>query len=98
MELRPQFGRTMIPARVRIEGQPLGVIANDPRHLGGAIDADGSEKAARFIQLCDAFGLALVSLVDTPGFMVGPESERAGMVRRGARPVLAAAAPPGAPA
>jgi acetyl-CoA carboxylase carboxyltransferase component len=91
MELRPQFGRTMITALVRIEGQPLGVIANDPRHLGGAIDADGAEKAARFIQLCDALGLPLVSLVDTPGFMVGPESERAGMVRRCSRLFLAAA-------
>jgi acetyl-CoA carboxylase carboxyltransferase component len=81
----------MITALARIEGRPLGVIANDPRRLGGAIDAEGSEKAARFIQLCDAFELPLLSLIDTPGFMVGPDSERTGMVRRCSRLFLAAA-------
>jgi len=87
LELRPRFGRTVITALARIEGRPVGVIANGPRHL----DADGSDKAARFMQLCDAFGLPLVSLVDTPGFMVGPESERTAAVRRTSRMFLTAA-------
>lgn len=91
LELRPEFGRTILTALARLEGRPLGVIANDPRHLSGAIDSDGSDKAARFIQLCDAFGLPIVSLVDTPGFMVGPESERTAMVRHCSRLFLNAA-------
>jgi acetyl-CoA carboxylase carboxyltransferase component len=85
LELRASFGRTILTALARIEGRPVGVIANDPRHLSGAIDAEGSDKAARFMQLCDAFGLPIVSLVDTPGFMVGPDSERTAMVRRCSR-------------
>jgi acetyl-CoA carboxylase carboxyltransferase component len=91
LELRPAFGRTVITALARIEGRPVGVIANDPRHLSGALDADGSDKAARFMQLCDAFGLPLLSLVDTPGFMVGPESERTATVRHTSRMFLTAA-------
>jgi len=89
--LRSGFGRSMITALARIEGRAVGVIANDPAHLSGAIDAEAAEKAARLIQLCDAFGLPIVSLVDTPGFMVGPESESTGMVRRCSRLFLAAA-------
>ena len=58
-----------------VEGRPLGVVANNPTHLAGAIDADGADKAARFLQLCDAFDLPLLFLCDTPGFMVGPDSE-----------------------
>lgn len=85
LELRGGFGGTVLTALARVEGRPLGVIANDPRHLSGAIDAEGSDKAARFMQLCDAFGLPIVSLVDTPGFMVGPDSERTAMVRRCSR-------------
>ncbi|HEX4804483.1 MAG TPA: carboxyl transferase domain-containing protein [Conexibacter sp.] len=91
LELRAAFGRTVITALARIEGRPVGVIANDPRHLAGALDADGCDKAARFVQLCDAFGLPIVSLVDTPGFMVGPESERTATVRHTSRLFLAAA-------
>jgi acetyl-CoA carboxylase carboxyltransferase component len=91
LELRPAFGRTILTALARIEGRPVGVIANDPRHLSGAIDSDGSDKAARFLQLCDAFGLPVVSLVDTPGFMVGPDSERTAAVRHTSRLFLAAA-------
>ena len=91
LELRPAFGRTVITALARVEGRPLGVIANDPRHLAGALDADGSDKAARFMQLCDAFGLPLLSLVDTPGFMVGPESERTATVRHTSRMFVTAA-------
>jgi acetyl/propionyl-CoA carboxylase alpha subunit/acetyl-CoA carboxylase carboxyltransferase component len=91
LELRSGFGRGMLTALARIGGRPLGVIANDPRHLGGAIDADGAAKAARFLQLCEAHGLPLLSLCDTPGFMVGPEIERRGHVRHACRMFLAAA-------
>ena len=75
----------MITALVRIEGHAFGLIANDPMHLGGAIDDVGSEKAARFLQLCDAFGLPVLSLCDTPGFMVGPEIEQRAQVRKVSR-------------
>ena len=75
----------MVTALARIEGRPLGVVANDPTHLGGAIDADGSDKAARFMQLCDAFDLPLLFLCDTPGMMVGPEAEKTGLVRHCSR-------------
>ena len=85
LELRPGFGRGMVTALARIEGRPLGVVANDPAHLGGAIDADGSDKAARFMQLCDAFDLPLLFLCDTPGMMVGPEAEKTGLVRHCSR-------------
>uniref|UniRef100_B0T094 Pyruvate carboxylase., Methylmalonyl-CoA carboxytransferase n=1 Tax=Caulobacter sp. (strain K31) TaxID=366602 RepID=B0T094_CAUSK len=91
LELRGGFAAGMITGLVRIEGRPLGLIANDPRHLGGAIDGDGAEKAARFLQLCDAFGLPVLSLCDTPGFMVGPASEDAGAVRRVSRQFIAGA-------
>jgi acetyl/propionyl-CoA carboxylase alpha subunit/acetyl-CoA carboxylase carboxyltransferase component len=91
LELRGGFAAGMITGLVRLEGRPLGLIANDPRHLGGAIDGDGAEKAARFLQLCDAFGLPVLSLCDTPGFMVGPESEDAGAVRRVSRQFIAGA-------
>ncbi|GEL26246.1 pyruvate carboxylase [Pseudonocardia sulfidoxydans NBRC 16205] len=85
LELRRGFAAGMVTALVRIEGRPMGLLANDPTHLGGAIDRDGADKAARFMQLCDAFGLPIVSLVDTPGFMVGPESERTATVRHFSR-------------
>jgi acetyl-CoA carboxylase carboxyltransferase component len=91
LELRPGFGRTILTALVRVEGRPVGVIANDPRHLSGAIDSDGSDKAARFMQLCDAFAVPLLSLVDTPGFMVGPQSEETAAVRHCSRLFLTAA-------
>jgi acetyl-CoA carboxylase carboxyltransferase component len=85
LELRPGFAPGMITALMRIEGHPLGLIANNPMHLAGAIDAPCADKAARFMQLCDAFGLPIVSLCDTPGFMVGPEAEKASLVRRTSR-------------
>jgi acetyl-CoA carboxylase carboxyltransferase component len=85
LELRCQFGPGIITALIRIEGRPLGVIANNPLHLGGAIDANAADKAARFMQLCDAFGLPILSLCDTPGFMVGPEAERTALVRHVSR-------------
>ncbi len=85
LELRRGFGPGMVTALARVDGKALGVIANDPSHLGGAIDADGADKAARFMGLCDAFGLPLVFLADTPGFMVGPESEKSATVRHFSR-------------
>jgi acetyl-CoA carboxylase carboxyltransferase component len=91
LELRGGYGRSIITGFLRIEGRRLGLIANDPLILGGAIDADGAEKGARFLQLCDAFDVPILSLCDTPGFMVGPDSERAAAVRRGSRLFVTAA-------
>jgi acetyl-CoA carboxylase carboxyltransferase component len=85
LELRRGFGLGMITALARIEGRPLGIVANNPSHLGGAIDTPGADKAARFLQLCDAFDLPVLFLCDTPGFMVGPESETTGAVRHMSR-------------
>jgi acetyl-CoA carboxylase carboxyltransferase component len=85
LEIRRGFGAGMVTAFARVEGRPVGVIANDPTHLGGAIDADACDKSARFQQLCDAFAIPIVFLCDTPGFMVGPDSEKAAMVRKTAR-------------
>ncbi len=85
LELRPLFGRSIVTALVRLEGQPFGLLANDTFHLGGAIDADAADKASRFFQLCDAFGLPIVSLCDTPGFMVGPPAEATALVRHASR-------------
>jgi acetyl-CoA carboxylase carboxyltransferase component len=85
LELRAGFGVGILTALGRIEGRAVGFIASNPAHLGGAIDADAADKAARFMQLCDAFGLPLVSLVDTPGFMVGPEIETRAQVRHVSR-------------
>jgi len=88
LELRKDFGRTMVTALIRIEGRPVGVLANDPKHVGGAVDSDGSDKGARFMQLCDAFDIPIVHLCDTPGIMVGPEAEKTGLVRHAARMFL----------
>ncbi|HUO93974.1 MAG TPA: carboxyl transferase domain-containing protein [Rhizomicrobium sp.] len=85
LELRRQFGVGMITALARIEGRPIGIIANNPKHLGGAIDRDGSDKAARFMQLCDAFDVPILMLCDTPGNMVGPEAEKTALVRHNSR-------------
>jgi acetyl-CoA carboxylase carboxyltransferase component len=85
LELRREFGVGMLTALARVEGRPLGVIANNPTHLGGAIDADGADKAARFMQLCDAFDLPILLLCDTPGIMVGPEAETTALVRHVSR-------------
>jgi acetyl-CoA carboxylase carboxyltransferase component len=85
LELRRDFGLGMVTALARIEGRPVGVVANNPGHLAGAIDSDGADKVARFMQLCDAFGLPLISLVDTPGMMVGPEVEETALVRHCSR-------------
>lgn len=85
LELRPQFARGMVTALARIEGRPIGVIANNPLHLAGAITSDCADKAARFLQLCDAHDLPVLSLCDTPGIMVGPAAERTALVRHSAR-------------
>ena len=91
LELRSGFGLGIHTALARIEGRAVGVLANNPQHLGGAIDADAADKAARFMQLCNAHGLPLVSLVDTPGFMVGPDTEATAQVRHVSRMFIAAA-------
>jgi acetyl-CoA carboxylase carboxyltransferase component len=90
--LRERFAPEMATALLRIEGRPLGVIANDTRHMAGAITSDAADKAARFLQLCDAFGLPVLSLLDTPGMMVGPEAETTGLVRHTSRLLIAGAA------
>jgi acetyl-CoA carboxylase carboxyltransferase component len=91
LELRQEFGRGVVTALARIEGRPLGILANDTYYLGGAVDADAADKAARFLQLCDAFDLPIVSLCDTPGFMVGPKAETTALVRHVSRMFVAAA-------
>ena len=91
LELRREFGIGVITALARIGGQPVAVAASQPRHLGGALDAPACDKLARFMQLADAFGLPIITFVDTPGFMVGPESEKTAMVRRAGRLFVTAA-------
>jgi acetyl-CoA carboxylase carboxyltransferase component len=81
LELRRHFGLGMVTSFIRVEGRPIGVVANNPNHLAGAIDSDGSDKAARFMQLCDAFDIPILVLCDTPGMMVGPEVEKTALVR-----------------
>jgi acetyl-CoA carboxylase carboxyltransferase component len=85
LELRPDFATGMVTALARLEGRPVGMLANNPQHLAGAIDAANADKATRFMQLCEAFGLPLLSLCDTPGFMVGPEAEETALVRHVSR-------------
>ena len=91
LELRRQFAPGLITALIRIEGTPFGLIANNPAHLGGAIDAVAGDKAARFLQLCEAHDLPIVSLCDTPGFMVGPDAEKQATVRHVSRLFVTAA-------
>ncbi len=81
LEIREKFGVGVITAFIRVEGKPMGVIANNPHHLAGAIDSDGADKGARFIQLCDAFDIPILSLMDCPGMMVGPDVEKTALVR-----------------
>ncbi|HEX7307409.1 carboxyl transferase domain-containing protein [Lentzea sp.] len=91
LELRAGFGKGIVTALVRVEGRPIALIANDPHVLGGAIDADAADKCARFLQLADAFDVPVVSLCDTPGFMVGPDAERTATVRHLTRMVVTGA-------
>ena len=85
LELKRHFGNGMVTSLARIEGRPVGIIANNPSHLGGAIDSDGADKAARFMQICDAFDIPILFLCDTPGMMVGPEVEKTALVRHCSR-------------
>ena len=91
LELRPNWGVGIVTALARIEGRPVGIIANNPHHLAGAIDAAGGDKGARFMQLCDAHDIPLVFLADTPGIMVGPQAEYEATVRHAARMFVTAA-------
>jgi acetyl-CoA carboxylase carboxyltransferase component len=84
LELAPKWGRNMVTALASIGGRTVGVVANQPRHKGGVIDAEACEKAARFVRTCDAYGLPLVVFVDTPGFMPGTKQEASGIISRGA--------------
>ncbi|MFZ0043733.1 MAG: carboxyl transferase domain-containing protein [Solirubrobacteraceae bacterium] len=92
LELCPRWARNMMTALARIDGRPVGIVANQPRYLGGVLDAEGSEKAARFVGFCNSFGVPLIAIVDTPGFMPGSRQERAGVIRHGASLVRAFAA------
>jgi len=92
LELCPRWARNVVTTLGRLDGRPVAVVANQPQHLGGVLDAEGSEKAARFVSFCDSFGLPLIAFVDTPGFMPGTRQERAGVIRRGASLVRAFAA------
>src|SRR3954468_5818852 len=90
--LRERYAPELVTALARIEGRAVGVIANNTMHMAGAVTADAANKAARFMQLCDAFGVPIVSLVDTPGYMVGPQAEATGLVRQASRLLVAGAA------
>jgi acetyl-CoA carboxylase carboxyltransferase component len=85
LELKPKWARSIITGLARLGGRPVGIVASNPRHLGGILANDSADKAARFIQICDAFNLPLVFLMDVPGFMVGSQVEHAGIIRHGAK-------------
>src|SRR5438067_7778670 len=89
LELHPRWARNVVTALARLEGRPVAIIANQPHYLGGVLDAAASEKAARFVGFCNSFGLPLIAVVDTPGFMPGSRQERAGVIRHGASVVRA---------
>ncbi len=89
LELQPRWARNVVTGLARLDGRPIGIVANQPHHLGGVLDAESSEKAARFVRFCDSFGLPLLAVVDTPGFMPGSKQERAGVIRHGASLVRA---------
>jgi len=92
LELCPRWARNMVTALARLDGRPVGIVANQPRYLGGVLDAEASQKAARFVNFCNAFGVPLIAIVDTPGFMPGSKQEQAGVIRHGASLVRAFAA------
>jgi acetyl-CoA carboxylase carboxyltransferase component len=88
-DIKPKFARSLITCFARFGGQPTGIVANQPKHLGGILDVDSADKAARFINLCDAFGIPLLFLQDVPGFMVGSKVEQEGIIRHGAKMLYA---------
>jgi acetyl-CoA carboxylase carboxyltransferase component len=88
-EMASRFGRPLVAGLARVDGVPVGVMANDPRHAAGSIDADAAEKMTRFVDLCDTFRLPVVNFVDNPGFLVGVEAERRGTIRKGVRALTA---------
>ena len=90
-DLKPKWARTIITCLARFGGRPVGILANQPKHLGGILDNDSADKAARFVNLCNAFGIPLVFLMDVPGFMVGTKVEQAGIIRHGAKMLYAVA-------
>jgi acetyl-CoA carboxylase carboxyltransferase component len=90
-DLKPQFAKTIITCLARFAGRPAGIVANQPKHLGGILDNDSADKAARFINLCNAYGIPLIYLMDVPGFMVGTKVEQAGIIRHGAKMLYATA-------
>jgi acetyl-CoA carboxylase carboxyltransferase component len=92
LELFPRWARNVVTTLARLDGRPIGIVANQPRYLGGVLDAAGSDKAARFVNFCNAFGVPLLAVVDTPGFMPGSRQEQAGVIRHGASLVRAFAA------
>lgn len=85
LELQPRFARNIVVGLARVQGRSVGVVANQPLHMAGTLDIRSSEKAARFVRMCDAFGLPLVTLVDTPGFLPGTAQEKGGVIRKGAK-------------
>jgi acetyl-CoA carboxylase carboxyltransferase component len=92
LDLKPQFARSIITCLARMGGRSVGIVASQPRHLGGVLDNDSADKAARFVNLCNAYGIPLVFLMDVPGFMVGTKVEAAGIIRHGAKMLHAVAA------
>jgi acetyl-CoA carboxylase carboxyltransferase component len=92
LDLKPAWARSLITCLARLGGYPCGIVASNPRQLGGVLTSDAADKAAHFIQICDAFGLPLVFLVDVPGFMVGAQAEQTGIIRHGAKLLHAMAA------
>ncbi|MCF8563252.1 acyl-CoA carboxylase subunit beta [Alicyclobacillus tolerans] len=90
-EIKPRWARNMVTGFARVAGRSIGIVANQPMWMGGAIDVNASDKAARFIQLCDAFNIPLLYLVDTPGFMIGSAVEKQGIIRHGAKFLYATA-------
>jgi acetyl-CoA carboxylase carboxyltransferase component len=84
-EIKPKWARNLVTAFLRVGGRPVGVVANNPMFLGGVLDVDSADKAAKFVQICDAFGIPLLFLQDTPGFVIGSKVEKAGIIRHGAK-------------
>jgi acetyl-CoA carboxylase carboxyltransferase component len=92
IDLKPRWARSIITCLARLAGRPVGIVANNPKQLGGILNSDSADKAARFIQICDAFNIPLVFLMDVPGFMVGSQAEQGGIIRHGAKMLHAMAA------